>query len=54
MKAMETICYCWNHTDADIIEDVLKHRGVSTIEQKITDSKKTGACRCETLNPKKR
>ena len=51
---METICYCFNYTDADIIKDVVEHHGLSTIEQKITDSKKTGVCRCETVNPKHR
>ena len=50
---METICYCFNYTDVDIIEDVVKHHGRSIIEQKITDSKKTGICQCETKNPKK-
>lgn len=51
---METICYCFNYTDADIINDVIKHHGCSTIEQNITDAKKTGNCQCETKNPKKR
>ncbi len=50
---METICFCFNYTDADIIADVLAHHGQSTIEQQIAEAKKNGRCQCELKNPKR-
>ena len=51
---METICFCFNYTDADIIADVVAHHGLSTIEQEIADAKKNGRCQCELKNPNRR
>ena len=48
---METVCYCFGYTDADITEDVVKHRGHSTILERIVESKKDGLCKCEAKNP---
>jgi hypothetical protein len=49
----EMICYCHNHTAADLAKDVLKH-GRSTIMEQITAESKAGNCNCKTLNPKGR
>ncbi len=46
------ICYCFNYTDDDIKEDVLKNNGKSTIMERIVNEKKAGNCQCETKNPK--
>ena len=50
---MQTICYCFRHTDVDIIDDVTKHHGRSTIMERIIEAKTNGACQCEIKNPKK-
>ena len=50
----KTICYCFNYTDADIIEDVRANKGRSLILERIARAKKTGACQCETKHPEKR
>ena len=50
---MKTICYCFNYTDEDIIEDVRTHGGRSTIEERIAEEKRRGACDCEHRNPQK-
>ncbi len=35
---MKKICFCYGYTDTDIIEDVLKNKGRSTIYEKIMDA----------------
>jgi hypothetical protein len=49
----EFICYCFRHTEADIVRDVLSH-GRSTILAEILATKKAGGCQCATKNPKGR
>lgn len=49
----ELICYCFNHTAADIERDALTH-GRSMIMEKILAEKKAGGCQCATKNPKGR
>jgi hypothetical protein len=51
---MKTICYCFGYTDADIVDDILRNQGRSSILEKITEAKKNGACQCDIKNPKKR
>lgn len=46
----EFICYCFRHTETDIVRDVLAH-GRSTILEEILAAKKAGGCRCATENP---
>jgi putative endonuclease len=53
VPAVKTICYCFNYTDQDIIEDVRAHGGRSLIEEHITAEKRRGACDCEHKNPQK-
>lgn len=49
--ATETICYCFNHTRADIERDYLEN-GRSLILEKIIAAKRLAACRCAIKNPK--
>ena len=49
-----TICFCFGYTDKDIIEDVRKNIGKSTILEKIKTEKSKGGCNCAALNPKGR
>jgi hypothetical protein len=51
---VKTICYCFDYTDADIIDDVLKNGGRSSIEERIREAKEGGICQCDIKNPKKR
>ncbi|MCF8057545.1 MAG: hypothetical protein K9K37_13030 [Desulfocapsa sp.] len=52
-RRAEIICYCHNHTAADLEKDVLEH-GRSTIMEQIIAESKAGKCDCKTLNPKGR
>ena len=45
------ICYCFNYTKGDILDDLHKN-GMSTIMERIKTEKKKGACQCKTKNPK--
>jgi hypothetical protein len=47
----EKICYCFNYTKKDIIEDYLKN-GKSTILLRVQEEKKKGKCQCYIKNPK--
>lgn len=51
---LNLICYCFGYSEADIIDDVLKNQGHSSILDRITEAKKKQACQCEIKNPKKR
>ncbi len=46
------ICYCFEYTEADIIEDVPKNNGRSTIIERIVSATRAGNCECRTKNPK--
>ncbi len=45
------VCYCFNYSETDIEQDVIKNKGASAILEKIKASKKEGACRCHETNP---
>ena len=47
----DQLCFCFGYTDEDIIDDVLKNRGVSTILERIVNEKKKGGCNCGTNHP---
>jgi hypothetical protein len=47
----EIICYCFNHTRAEIEYDYRKN-GRSVILEKIIDAKRLGTCQCRAKNPK--
>lgn len=44
------ICYCFEYSETDIVEDILKNRK-STIEERIMAEKKAGTCECAAKNP---
>ena len=46
------ICYCFNYTKKDIVDDMINNNGESTILKKIVEKKKKGNCQCATKNPK--
>ncbi|SMO67868.1 hypothetical protein SAMN06269117_1187 [Balnearium lithotrophicum] len=48
------VYYYFGCTDEDIKNDVLKHRGISTIASKIVGMKKEGLCQCEVKHPEGR
>lgn len=48
------ICYCFNHTEQDIIDDMRANRGKSAILEKIKTQKKTGGCNCQWHHPERR
>ncbi len=48
------ICYCFNHTEQDIIDDVRVNNGTSLIMEQIKANKKGGVCQCEKNHPEKR
>jgi hypothetical protein len=51
---LNLICYCFGYSEADIIDDVLKNQGHSSILDRIAEAKKNQACQCEIKNPQKR
>ena len=48
----EKICYCFNYTKKDIIEDYQKKNGESTILLRVQEEKKKGKCQSHIKNPK--
>jgi len=51
---MPFICYCFEHTEADIRLDVLEHNGHCEILETILAAKKQGACQCAEKHPQRR
>jgi hypothetical protein len=47
----ELVCYCFEHSQKDIENDVRKH-GRSLIMENIQAEKKLGNCQCTVKNPK--
>ncbi len=47
------ICYCFEFTEQDIIDDLRASNGTSSIIAKISEAKKKGNCNCDIVNPKK-
>ncbi|MHB8788254.1 MAG: bacterioferritin-associated ferredoxin [Desulfobulbaceae bacterium] len=45
------VCYCFHHTEKDIVRDAKIH-GRSTILEQILAAKNAGGCQCATKNPK--
>lgn len=50
----KTICYCFGYRAKDIVNDVIKNEGRSTILERILDAKKEGNCRCARVHPEKK
>jgi len=49
----ELVCYCFQHTQEDLEQDVRTH-GKSTIMEQIMASSRDGKCNCKINNPKQR
>jgi hypothetical protein len=47
----DIICYCFNHTRADIARDY-RENGRSRIIETIIEAKRLGACQCAIKNPR--
>ena len=54
MMASPMICYCFRYTEKDIIRDLKKNQGISTILARITGAKRRNECHCETSHPERR
>ena len=48
------VCYCFNYTESDIRNDVLRNNGQSSILETIVAEKQQGACQCPTKHPEGR
>ena len=48
------ICYCFNYTEQDIIDDVRANYGKSLIMERIKASKRGGKCQCDKNHPEGR
>jgi len=53
-KDEDLVCYCFDHTRADIEKDYIEHNGFSTIFKKIADEKMAQKCDCARKNPRGR
>lgn len=49
----EIICYCFDYTREDIVNDYLKN-GESLIMARIAAEMKAGNCRCNEMHPQRR
>lgn len=48
----QRICYCFDHTEQDIIDDVRRH-GTSRILAEIKMAKAMGRCQCREKHPRR-
>ena len=48
------VCYCFNHSEAEIVQDVQQNNGRSRILEEIITEKQKGACQCSTKHPEGR
>lgn len=51
---MKFVCYCHGYTETDIISDLKKNEGKSSIMQQIIEAKKNNTCQCDEKHPEKR
>jgi ABC-type uncharacterized transport system substrate-binding protein len=51
---MKIICYCHGYTEEDIISDVKKNKGDSSILRQIIEERKNNVCQCDLKHPEKR
>lgn len=48
------ICYCFGYSEEDIVSNVIKNRGISSILERILNEKKKGTCNCKFNHPQGR
>ncbi len=53
-KMNQLICYCFEYTEEDIINDFKVNDGKSSILAKITEARRTNTCQCDDKHPEKR
>ncbi len=51
---MKLICYCHGYTEADIIADLKRNKGKSTIMEQIIEARKNNTCKCDEKHPERR
>ncbi|MFC1872693.1 hypothetical protein ACFLYV_03145 [Chloroflexota bacterium] len=50
----QLICYCFEHSEDDIIADFKANNGKSLILERIMENKRNGSCQCDEKHPEKR
>jgi len=50
----QLICYCFEYTEDDIINDFKKNLGKSAILERITEARRNNTCQCDDKHPEKR
>jgi len=48
------ICYCFNYTESDIRDDVIRNNGHSSILDRIVAEMQKGVCQCTIRHPEGR
>lgn len=48
------ICYCFEYTEEDIVNDFKVNNGKSPLMEKIIEARKTNICQCYDKHPEKR
>jgi len=51
---VKLICYCFEYTEEDITNDLLKNNGESSILKQIAEARRTKTCDCDNKHPEKR
>ena len=51
---MALICYCHGYTEADIVADLKKNQGDSSILRQILEARRSNTCQCDVKHPEKR
>lgn len=50
-REKDLICYCFGYSESDIVDDILKNNGSSSVLERILSEKKKGACNCRSNHP---
>jgi len=53
-RMSQLICYCFEYTEDDIINDFRNNHGKSAILERITEARKNNTCQCDDKHPEKR
>ena len=48
------VCYCYEYTEEDIENDILRNNGRSLILERIAKARKNNTCQCDLKHPEKR
>ena len=50
----QLLCYCFEYTEEDIINDLEANHGKSSILVRIAEAKRTNTCQCDDKHPEPR